>query len=178
MKKLITLLFLVIGFTSYGQITTNPDIVCIDAVGEQYFVTNSPGSTYSWTTTGTLASGQGTNAITIDWTGIAAGLYINAVTVTETTSSGCVGNPVTLNVNVLELILQAISSFCITDPSYTLSANVTGGTFSGNGIVGNDFDPSIAGAGTHVITYSLNGCSVTTNITVNSIPTTGLIQHY
>jgi len=178
MKKLITLLFVIIGFASYGQTTINPDDVCLNAVGEQYFVTNSPGSTYSWSTTGVLASGQGTNAITIDWTGIAAGLYLNAVTVTETTSSGCVGDPVTLNVNVIELILPLISSFCITDPSYTLSANIVGGIFSGNGVVGNDFDPSIAGVGTHIITYSLNGCSVTTSIVVNSTPTTGLIQHY
>ena len=106
------------------------------------------------------------------------GLYPSAVTVTETTSSGCVGNPVTLDVQVLELILQSSFPFCATDPPYTLLANVSGGTFSGNGITGNDFDPSTAGVGTHTITYSLSGCSTTTSITVNSIPVTGPIQHY
>ena len=180
MKKLITILFLVIGLVSFGQTTANPDIVCINATGEQYFVTNPPTSTYQWTITGgggVLQTGQGTNLITVDW-GATAGIYPNAVTVVETTASGCVGNPVTLNVQILELILQPISSFCLTDPAYTLSANVGGGTFSGAGVAGNDFDPATAGVGTHVITYSFNGCTTTANITVNSLPVTGPIQHY
>ena len=177
MKKIITLLFLVIGLVSFGQTTTNPDTVCINVVGEQYFVSNSPGSTYSWVTTGTLASGQNTNAITIDWGGI-SGLYPNAVTVTETKSSGCAGAPITLDVYILDLVLLPPGDFCVTDPSYTLLANVSGGTFSGNGMVGNDFDPFTAGVGTHIITYSLSGCSTTTNITVNNLPVTGPIQHY
>lgn len=180
MKKLITLLFLTIGLVSFGQTTANPDIVCVNATGEQYFVTNTPTSTYQWTITGgggVLQTGQGTNSITVDW-GATPGLYPNAVTITETTISGCVGNPITLNVEILELILQPISSFCLTDPTYTLSANIGGGTFSGNGVVGNSFNPSAAGIGTFIITYSLNGCSTTTNITVNSLPVTGPIQHY
>jgi len=180
MKKLITLLFLTIGLVSFGQTTANPDVVCVNATGEQYFVTNTPTSTYQWTITGgggVLQTGQGTNSITVDWGGV-PGLYPNAVTIVETTASGCVGNPITLNVEILELILQPVSSFCLTDPAYTLSANVGGGTFSGTGIVGNDFDPATAGVGTHVITYSFNGCTTTTNITVNSLPVTGPIQHY
>ena len=177
MKKLITILFLFMGIVSFGQVITNPDTVCINAIGEQYFVTNTPSSSYSWTTTGTLASGQGTNAITIDWGGT-PGLYPNAVSVTETTITGCVGNPVTLDVYILELILQPVSSFCITDFPYTLSANISGGTFSGNGVSSGVFDPSVAGVGNHVITYSLGGCSNTINIAVNNIPITGPIQHY
>ena len=63
-------------------------------------------------------------------------------------------------------------------PTGHLTANVSGGTFSGNGIVGGNFDPSIAGVGIHTVTYSLSGCLVTTDITVNNIPITGPIQHY
>jgi len=177
MKKLITLLFLTVGLVSFGQTTVNPDTVCINATGEQYFVTNSLGSTYSWTTTGTLTSGGGTNAVTIDWGGV-PGLYPNAVTVTETTQALCTGNPVTLDVYILELLLLAAGDFCITDPSYALITNIGGGILSGNGIIGGDFDPSTAGVGTHVVTYSLGGCSVTTNVTVNNVPITGPIQHY
>ena len=179
MKKLITLLFLTIGLVSFGQTTANPDIVCANATGEQYFVTNTPTSTYQWTITGgggVLQTGQGTSLITVDWGGI-PGVYVNAVTIVETTSSGCVGNPITLNVEVLDLILFSVS-FCLTDPAYTLSANIGGGVFTGNGVVGNDFDPVTAGIGTHTITYSLNGCSTTTNIIVNALPITGPIQHY
>ena len=177
MKKIIIILFLLVGLVSFGQVTTNPDTVCINAVGEQYFVTNTTGSSYSWVTTGTLASGQGTNAITIDWGGT-AGLYPNAVSVTETTISGCPGNPVNLDVYIMDLILSGVNPLCVTDPTVTLSVNETGGTFSGNGVVGNDFDPSLAGAGIHVVTYTLSGCSQTINITVSNIPVTGPIQHY
>tara|TARA_R100001082_G_scaffold110386_1_gene90198 strand:- start:1816 stop:2349 length:534 start_codon:yes stop_codon:yes gene_type:complete len=177
MKKIITILSLFLGLVSFGQVTTNPDTVCINSVGEQYFVTNTPGSSYSWTTTGTLASGQGTNAITIDWGGT-AGLYPNAVSVTETTISGCPGNPVNLDVYIMDLVLLGAGTYCITDPTFTLFANEVGGTFTGNGVVGNDFDPSLAGTGTHIITYSLSGCSQTMNIIVDNIPVTGPIQHY
>jgi hypothetical protein len=73
MKKLLTILFVSIGLTSFAQTTINPDTVCANAVGEQYFVTNTPTSTYQWTVTGgggTLQTGQGTNSITVDWGGI------------------------------------------------------------------------------------------------------------
>ena len=177
MKKIIIIVFLFVGLVSFGQVITNPDTVCINAVGEQYFVTNTPGSSYFWTTTGTLISGQGTNAITIDW-GATSGLYPNAVSVTETIVNGCPGNPVDLDVYIMDLVLLGAGTFCITDPAFTLFANEVGGTFSGNGVVGNDFDPSLAGVGVHIITYSLSGCSQTMNITINNTPVTGPIQHY
>jgi gliding motility-associated-like protein len=70
---------------------------CNDA-GIVYSVTNNPGDTYNWTLSGggVIASGQGTNSITINWGG-APGNYI--LTLTETSCAG-IGTPVTLNVNV------------------------------------------------------------------------------
>ena len=42
--------------------------VCTDDAGVQYSVINSIGSSYAWTITGgTVATGQGTNLITVDW---------------------------------------------------------------------------------------------------------------
>jgi len=72
MKKLITILLVLFGLTTYGQTTINPDTVCANATGEQYFVTNTPTSTYQWTITGggALQTGQGTNSITVDWGGV------------------------------------------------------------------------------------------------------------
>ena len=48
MKKLLSFLFILVGLTTYGQTTINPDTVCVNSVGEQYFVTNTVGSTYQW----------------------------------------------------------------------------------------------------------------------------------
>jgi len=163
-----------------AQTITNPDTVCVNATAEQYFVTNTVGSTYTWNVVGgggILTGGQGTNAITIDWGGI-PGLYPNAVSVTESSSSNCLGNPVNLDVYVLQLTLPTLGPFCVGDPSTTLGGSPLSGTYSGTGIVGNDFDPATAGVGIHAITYSLGGCSITTNITVNNAPVTGPIQHY
>lgn len=53
------------------------------------------------------------------------------------------------------------SNFCLYDTPVTLSGTPVGGVFSGSGISGSTFDPSVAGVGTHTITYTYttNGCS-------------------
>jgi len=179
MKKLITILFVCFGLATYGQTTINPDTVCTNATGEIHFVTNTVGSTYQWIITGggTLTGGNGTNSITTDW-GAVPGLYPNAVSVTETNSSNCPGLPINLDVYVLQMGLSALGPFCVGDPSQNLGGTPTGGTYSGTGVVGNQFDPATAGLGIHIITYSLSGCNTTINITVNNGPITGPIQHY
>ena len=76
MKKLLSFLFILVGLTTYGQTTINPDTVCVNSVGEQYFVTNTVGSTYQWSINGgTLQTGQGTNSITVDWGGVPGSTY-------------------------------------------------------------------------------------------------------
>ncbi len=67
-------------------------------------------------------------------------------------------------------ITNSSTDFCSNEPSILLEATPTGGTFSGNGVVGNTFDPSLAGAGTHTIQYiydAPNGCSDTAFFTFN-----------
>ena len=180
MKKLITILFVVIGLTTYGQTTINPDTVCINATGEQYFVTNTPTSTYTWNIAGgggTVQTGQGTNSITVDW-GAVPGLYLNAVGVTETNFNGCPGNPIVLDVYVLNLFAHTIGPFCPGDPPVVLSGTPIGGTWSGTGVVAGSFDPTTVGVGSYILTYSLAGCSTTINAIVNNGPITGPIQHY
>ena len=179
MKKFITVLFVCFGLASYGQTTINPDTVCANAIGEQYFVTNTPTSTYNWTITGSggiLQTGQGTNSITVDWGGV-SGLYPNAVEVIESNANGCPGAPVLLDVFVLNLTGNAIGPFCEGDPTTPLVGNPAGGTWSGTGVVANSFQPS-TGVGNYVLTYTLGGCNTTINVVVNNGPVTGPIQHF
>ena len=179
MKKLMTVLFVCFGIASYGQTTINPDTVCANAVGEQYFVTNTATSTYNWTITGgggTLQTGQTTNSITVDWGGV-SGLYPNAVEVIESNAAGCPGAPILLDVFVLNLTGNAIGPFCEGDPTTPLVGNPASGTWSGTGVVANAFQPSV-GVGNYVLTYSMAGCSTTINVVVNNGPVTGPIQHY
>lgn len=46
------------------------------------------------------------------------------------------------------------NTYCLNDPIQNINLTGTpGGTFSGPGVAGNTFDPSLAGVGTHVIKY-------------------------
>tara|TARA_R110002153_G_scaffold92984_4_gene225430 strand:+ start:956 stop:1495 length:540 start_codon:yes stop_codon:yes gene_type:complete len=179
MKKLMTVLFVCFGLATYGQTTINPDTVCANAIGEQYFVTNTPTSTYNWTITGgggALQTGQGTNSITVDWGGV-TGLYPNAVEVIESNAAGCPGAPILLDVFVLLLSGNNVGPFCVGDPTTALVGNPAGGTWSGTGVAANAFQPSV-GVGNYVLTYTMAGCNTTINVTVNNGPVTGPIQHF
>ena len=71
--------------------------------------------------------------------------------------------------------INTVTDQCESTDSVTLIGVPTGGIFSGIGVSGTNFNPSIAGTGTHTITYDYtdtNGCSgsSTTDITVISAP--------
>jgi hypothetical protein len=182
-KQILLALFILMIMMStamftFAQTTINPDTVCANAVGEQYFVTNTPTSTYNWTITGggILQTGQTTNSITVDWGGV-MGLWVNAVEVIESNAAGCPGLPILLDVFVLNLSSNPIGPFCPGDPSAGLTGTPVGGVWSGTGVTGNNFNPSI-GIGTYALTYTLAGCTTAINVIVNGGPVTGPIQHF
>ena len=101
------------------------------------------------------------------------------------TIQGCTSAtlPFTVTVNAVPTV-----SFSGLDVSYgnTYSSEIlagipSGGTFSGNGIVGNQFDPSIAGVGgpytvTYTYTNPTTGCSNTVSNLVSVTSTVGVID--
>lgn len=81
----------------------------------------------------------------------------------------------TLTVNTAPVASQtAVGALCSNQPALTLSGgSPAGGTYSGTGVTGGQFDPA---AGTQTLTYTYtdaNGCSddVTFDVTVNAAPT-------
>ncbi|HRG57303.1 MAG TPA: PKD domain-containing protein, partial [Bacteroidia bacterium] len=65
--------------------------------------------------------------------------------------------------------------FCLNDNIITMSASPIGGVYSGNGVVGNTFNPSLAGAGIHSISYQFtdgNSCTSieSIDVIVNALP--------
>jgi len=71
--------------------------------------------------------------------------------------------------------IAPVAPMCANASPVTLTAHDPGGTWSGSGVSGNLFDPSIAGPGTHTIRYEIvngNGCrdDDQTTITVYPVP--------
>jgi hypothetical protein len=184
MRKLVILFgFLTLLMSnSYSQSITNPDTACVNAVGENYWVTNTVGSTYNWAVTGgggTLTSGQGTSAITVDWGGI-PGLYPDAITVVETNAAGCT-DTVELDIYLLLSAFVQVGPFCEGDPCVPLTGIPAGGVWTGTGVVLNsgvyEFCPTTSGAGSFNLTYTVDGCSVVMTVVVNAAPVIGPIWH-
>jgi PKD repeat protein len=70
--------------------------------------------------------------------------------------NGCMATDhITLTVAVPDATIYPIDTLCIDSSPITLKAHDMGGVWSGPGVVGNIFDPAIAGAGTHIISYSI-----------------------
>ena len=70
---------------------------------------------------------------------------------------------VTVTVNQIPIAtMSGPSMACDLDAPFTLVGTPAGGTFSGPGVTGNQFDPSVATAGTHTLMYaytdSITGC--------------------
>ncbi|MRG48903.1 DUF11 domain-containing protein [Chitinophaga sp. SYP-B3965] len=95
----------------------------------------------------------------------------------QTNAGGCESPRVSLTVTVFaKPTLQVTSStvdMLAADPRRELTGNVTGGTFTGTGVVAEAgrfyFNPATAGAGTHTITYAYTSggnCTVNTTFTI------------
>ena len=103
----------------------------------------------------------------IDGVGFAPTVGTSVYEVTGTDANGCENtDQVTVIANPLPTVtLAALGTVCINhSPSVLAGESPAGGTFSGTGVTGGSFDPSVAGVGTHTITYSFtdgNGCSNT-----------------
>ena len=149
------------------------DTICLGETAATYSVPTQPGYTYTWTTPGTITSGQGTSAIIVDWSALNAGLIGGAVQVVAANQFGCLSAPVTANVFILNIIpvIDAIGPFCVYDANATLTATPAGGVFAGLGVTGNTLDPTNA-IGTNSIsyTYTLSNCAFTSYTAVTVYP--------
>ncbi len=112
---------------------------------------------------GGVFSGPGVSANSFDPAIAGEGSHI--ITYEYTDDIGCNGTS-TETVEILPLpiitldIVQTV--FCESDEITLFEASPPGGTFEGEGLDSNNFDPSAAGVGIHSITYTFidnNGCS-------------------
>jgi hypothetical protein len=96
----------------------------------------------------------------------------------STPSGDCNGDTKIFQV-VVNTGVASLANFqpvCANNSQFQLTGgSPAGGTYSGTGVSGNQFNPTTAGVGTHTITYTVNsgGCPgiATNTITVNPLPT-------
>ncbi len=184
--KAIAIIALLLGSNQLiAQTNTSPtQTVCAGSLAEPYLI-NPPtaGSTYQWALSGggTLNNGTTTNNITVDW-GVTPGTY--TITVTETDLNGCIGAPVTVDVNVIPLPTATVATsqtacFGTSIPDLTaIGANVnwySDAALTTNVFTGNSFATGQATVGiyTYYVTETLNGCegpSVPVTLEIYAIP--------
>ena len=150
--------------------TSSAVIITVNALPSTPTITPSGPTTICDGETVTLSSSQGTGN---DWSTGESTQNIDVTTsgtidVIYTDGNGCTATsaPITITVNPLPTVsLGALSQVCDYTPTFTLTGgSPSGGTFSGTGVTGSDFDPATAGLGTHTITYEFtdaNGCTNT-----------------
>src|SRR6056297_978809 len=152
-----------------------PADLCIDAGVQAGLGGGTPvGGVYSGP--GVTDDGNGT---TYSFDPVAAGVGVHTITYTFTDANGC-ENSATDNLEVFDLPSVSLTlgdnEACVGETSVSLTGgSPVGGTYSGPGVTGSTFNPSLVGAGTYTITYTFadgNGCenSATDDITVFDLP--------
>jgi len=134
--------------------------------GESTMLTATGGTSYSWD------NGLGAGA-----TQSISPSATTTYAVTGTDINGCSNTAnVTVSVSaVLDAAMTPAGPYCSNDPAETLTALNAGGTWQGTGIVNpttGQFDPAVAGQGTHQIIYTTGGScpdSDTMDVVVNQV---------
>lgn len=147
------------------SINGGPDVSVCN--GTSVTLSGSGGSGFTWdngVTNGVpFTPPLGTTTYTVSGTDVNGCAATDQVVVTVTP-----GTPPTIT---------PVAPVCIDNGLVALSGSPAGGTFSGTGVTGTNFNPATAGAGTHTITYTTSGgCSgtINSNIVVNPLPTVSI----
>ena len=183
---LLISLFSLISIKGLGQQLTadfSASSTSICSGSSVIFTDNSTGTSvltaYSWNFgAGALpATATGKGPHTVTYTG--SGTSTVSLTITDTVSdTKTIADYITVNALSVVTFDGTLTPQCISSTIYTLSGGLpAGGTYSGAGVTGTNFDAGAAGLGTHTITYTfinLNSCadSATNTIAVVSVPTT------
>ncbi|MEP7163151.1 MAG: PKD domain-containing protein [Ferruginibacter sp.] len=185
---------------------TFPSVACLPITGLVQFTYNgsvTAGQTYAWNF-GDPASGANNTSTLQNPTHIFSNTGNHAITVTVTNANTCVDDSIINAVFSVTpaLAYPALTSLCqsVTGTVSVATATVTNGVsgtgvYSGPGVdAAGNFSPSLAGPGTHTITYtftSTGGCVATRTQTITvyakpassftfpsvaCLPTTGLVQ--
>ena len=162
------------------MVTINPitglDTVCFNSTTNLYNVSSVfPNLNYVWTNTmGNITTGQGTNQINLDVTGVNGGLYSNTLSVIGENQLGCQSSPETFTIYVLNIlpVITQVGPFCEYDNCINLIATPSGGIFSGMNVWNDQYCPNNGFIGVDLVNYNYtqSGCWFDTSINVQVYP--------
>lgn len=130
-------------------VTFNPPSPANLCGGSALEITVSGGIEYLWSTGSTSSSIVTTSSGTF------------SVTVSNAECSKNENYSVIDQVMPYASFYSTLTELCLGDPPADLIPYATGGTFTGTGVIGNTFDPTVAGIGVHRIVYTINNGSCT-----------------
>ncbi len=140
---------------------TVPESVCT-ASGEVSLIADLPGGVWS---------GDGVSGNSFD--PIEAGVGNNTVTYSFNDACNSTASEVILVIESPEVNILSPANACINGGIVLLNADIPGGNWSGDGVNGDQFDPTFNGVGQVTITYEIDGaCPAidTQTMTVNAAP--------
>lgn len=159
-------------------LTANPDATftyaqgayCADATDPSpVFGAGASGGAFSATPSGLDIN---TNSGVIDLSASTAGTYTVTNNIAAVGSCPADAETFTVVVNALpNVALGTFQDVCVYNPAFALSGGTpAGGTYSGTGVSGGNFDPAAAGLGSETITYSYTDATTTcSNTATNTI---------
>lgn len=178
--------------TNTNYTVTGTSLGCSSSATTNISITTSPTVSINSATicSGNAATLTASGASSYTWnTGPTTGVLVVSPTVTTVytviaTAAGCPNSfSATTQVNVLSVpsasISAAANTVCPSSNSLALTGSPAGGTYTGTGVSGGNFNASSAGTGTFVVGYVITGtnnCSntATTQIVVFAAPSVSL----
>ena len=158
-----------------------PTTVCASGGNTTYSTTGLTGITsYDWVLEPSGAgnvSGTGLT-VTVIWSSGFLGEATLKVAGENICGTGAYSNPVNITRYLPEVTLEPFDWVCLDWPEFELTGGMpAGGEYSGPGVVNGWFNPSSAGVGTHIITYTYsdpNNCENFDTETILVDPCTGI----
>ena len=163
--------------STFSVIINPAPVVSFSGLAADYCINNTNAIPLNGNPSGGTFSGLGVVGST--YTPSLTTIGTHTITYTYSDGNGCSASS-TQSVLTNGLPFVSISgtqaAYCISETNpVSLTGFPSGGTFSGPGVTGTNFTPSIAGSGIHTLTYTYtdpNGCTnvASTQVTVYALP--------
>ncbi|TAE71429.1 MAG: gliding motility-associated C-terminal domain-containing protein [Bacteroidetes bacterium] len=149
-----------------------------------FYCINNPSFALQANLTGGVFKIDGNIVTQFNPSALSVGMHVVTYDYATPADAGCF-NSISQNVDIKPLPVVTLTglnnAYCISVPTFALTATPTGGTFTINGTAATQFNPLSLGAGTHTVVYSFtdgNGCTNTNtkSVVVNPLPVLAFVN--